>query len=141
MASFKFPYAEEFYYKPGTEEPSRIFRPKIPIRMKYKNNFNKWPISCVLDSGADYNLFPASWGISVGIAIKKGQGLIMYGIGGKEIKAYRHNISLFVNHYSFDTTACFSLDQQVPLLGRNDFFIHFDKVILEQKKLLVELIY
>ncbi len=118
-----------------------IFRPKIPVRMKYKHNFNKWPISCLLDSGADFNLFPAKWGDSVGITVKKGQELTMFGIGGKNIASYRHNVSLFVNHYSFDTTACFSFEQDIPLLGRDDFFKYFTKVIFDQSDLSVTLEY
>lgn len=116
-------------------------RPYIPIRLSYRHNFSKIETLCLLDSGADRNLFHSSLGESVGITIKKGKLVEHRGIGGISLLAYRHKIKLFVGTYSFETEADFSKDQTVSLLGRGGFFAFFKAITFKERDKVVNLVY
>lgn len=98
-------------------------------------------VNCLLDSGADRNLFPAQWGEAVGIKIKAGKETIHYGIGNNDIKAYRHTVKLYVGTYSFETQVDFSSQQSLPLLGRTGFFSCFKQIIFNERGKVVSLEY
>lgn len=141
MSVIKFDYAPEVFFNEKTRKVEYIYRPLIPIRLTYKRSFGKFPISCLLDSGADRNLFPAQWGETVGIKIKSGEEITHYGIGNKDIKCFRHKVILFVEAYRFEAEADFSFEQSFPLLGRDGFFKHFKKITFHEKERLIELKY
>jgi hypothetical protein len=117
----------------------QVYRPMIPVRLCYKHKISPFPISCLLDSGSDNNLFPAYFAQNIGIKLNQGKEISITGIGNIEIKAYRHKIKLFVGNKSFITTIDFSHDQQLALLGRNGFFNQFDKVIFKEKEKIIKL--
>ncbi|OGY27918.1 MAG: hypothetical protein A2802_02590 [Candidatus Woykebacteria bacterium RIFCSPHIGHO2_01_FULL_43_29] len=106
-----------------------VFLPYLKIYLSYKHNLNKIPIPCLLDSGADMNLFPAQWGETVGIKIKSVESEKISGIGMTEIYGYKHKVKLFVvGGKSFESEVYFCYSQQMPLLGRNGFFDKFKQI-------------
>lgn len=111
------------------------------MRFKYRQNLIKYPIKCLIDSGAGRNLFPAELGILLGIDIESGVPIVHQGIGKDTLKAYTHNISLFVGIFSFDTEVDFSYEHSFPLLGRYGFFEYFRKVMFNEEEKMVELQY
>lgn len=142
MPTIKFEYTPEVFVHPKTGKVGyHQYRPLIDARLCYKHNLNKYLVKCLLDSGADKNLFPAGWGKTVGINIEKGVKVKHFGIGNKDLTAFRHKIKLYVGSYSFDTSADFSYDQPFPLLGREDFFKYFKQITFQEKDHFVKLEY
>lgn len=141
MSVVKFDYTPEVFFNEKTRKVEYIYRPLIPIRLAYKHSFGKFPVNCLLDSGADKNLFPAQWGEAVGIEIKSGEIITHYGIGSKDIKCFRHKATLFIGAYKFETEADFSFEQSFPLLGRDGFFRYFKRITFHEKEHLIELRY
>lgn len=108
------------------------FRPYVPI------SISKWrretlPFHALVDSGADFCLFPASFLEVLNIDVKKGKRRVVYGIGEHKIGTYAHKVNLDINGYKFKSTIYFSADQYVPLLGREGFFNKFKEVSFDQK--------
>lgn len=140
MSEVKFEYLEQVSVeKDGVI--NIIHRPYIHIRLKYKNRFEKTPFLCLVDSGADRNLFPAEIGELLGVKITSGRKRIHTGIGGIEIDSYIHEMKMFVGGYSFNTEIDFSFDHKVPLLGRHMFFRHFNMITFREKEREVTLSY
>lgn len=112
-----------------------IYKPYISIRVgnPKSRQISKFPMQCLIDSGADSNLLPAVLGEVAGINILKGEPKIINGIGNSEIKAYRHFIKIYLGTTSFNTVADFSYEQKVALLGRDGFFDIFKSVSFYEK--------
>ena len=111
--------------------PEEIYFPFIPIRIAHDRKLSL-PFRALVDSGATRNLLPAALGIQAGIDILSGERVKIFGIGRKEITAYTHKIKVHLDLLSFETEADFSLDQDIPLLGREGFFNLFQKVIFDE---------
>ncbi len=141
MPRLSYIYFPDPYENPITKERSAIYRPYILVRLCNGHKISRGLVNCLLDSGSDRNLFPAGWGESVDINIKKGKELSILGIGGIEIKAYRHKVKLYVGDYSFESEVDFSFAQNKPLLGRDGFFNQFEEIVFNQNKKLVLLGY
>ncbi|MBI2431076.1 MAG: hypothetical protein HYV39_03615 [Candidatus Levybacteria bacterium] len=141
MPVIKFSYTPEVFINQETGKVNYIYRPLIPTRLCNKHIFSKFPVNCLLDSGADKNLFPAEWGEMVRLKIKSGKEVTHYGIGKKDIKAYRHKVKLYIGVYHFETEADFSYEQQFPLLGREGFFKYFERITFREKDHIVTLEY
>lgn len=141
MPIIRFEYTPEVFIHPKTEKVAYQYRPFIEVRLCYKYHLNKYLVKCLLDSGADRNLFPAEWGKTVRINIEKGEKVKHYGIGDKDLIAFRHIIKLYIGSYSFNTSADFSYEQKFPLLGREDFFKYFKQIVFFEKEHLVRLKY
>ncbi|MGH7203268.1 MAG: hypothetical protein ACREHC_02390 [Candidatus Levyibacteriota bacterium] len=118
-----------------------IYIPRISIYLSIKHNITSTDIKCILDSGSDFNLFPADIAEALGIKITKGKMREHIGIGNHTIIAYEHEVKLFVKDYNFKTTVHFSYDHKIPLLGRHSFFRFFKRVTFNEKALQVELEY
>lgn len=121
------------YKDPLTEKVEFTYIPVVPIRLSYKHKLVKFMVDCLLDSGADRNIFPADYARVLGINIKKGKLVEHIGIGGASLLAYAHIVKLFVGIYSFQTVVDFSENQTIPLLGRESFFKFFKQVSFNQK--------
>lgn len=141
MSVIKSDYTPRVFINLKTEKTEYLYTPLIDIRLCYKHRLSKNLIKCLLDSGADRNLFPAEWGEIVNINIKKGEKISHFGIGDMEIIAYRHKIKLYVGSYDFNTTADFSYEQKFPLLGREDFFKYFKQIIFYERERYIKLKY
>lgn len=115
------------------ERGKEIARPVVQILLNYKHGKMFGPLRALIDSGADYNLFPAQVGQLLGINIKKGQINATEGIGGKVITTYRHfGIKMFLEGYSFETFIDFSYEDVIPLLGQQGFFDKLKKITFDR---------
>lgn len=141
MASIKFDYFPYPFIPKSGSTPKLIFRPNVSIRLGLAKNHTIFPyeFNCVLDSGADNNLFHSSLGEAIGLNIKKGRERIVMGIGGAGIKVYNHQIKIYVGTYSFNTNADFCEHQSMSLLGRDGFFKFFKKVTFYENEQYLEL--
>lgn len=136
----KFNYQPRLYVDPVSGITKTIYLPLIPIRLAYKHKLGKVAVDCLIDSGADINLFPADWGESVGINILKGQKQIINGIGAIGVESFVHEVNLYIgSDIVFLTKANFSHCQEIPLLGRSGFFNHFKKISFLENERVVEL--
>lgn len=113
----------------------KIARPIIDLWLNYKHGKMFGPVQALIDSGADYNLFPTEVANIIGIRLTKGVLKIIEGIGDKRIKTYRHlGVKMFVEGYSFETFIDFSHEIKVPLLGQQGFFDKFKKISFDRVK-------
>src|SRR3989344_4691041 len=71
--------------------PSLVPRPLVDIHLNYKHG-TMIKLTALVDSGSDYNLFPADICNVLGINLKKGLLIKVQGIGDSPpIEAYRHH--------------------------------------------------
>ena len=129
----------KFYYQifpvidSNGKEIGEIARPVVKVLLNYKHGKIFGPISTLLDTGSDYNLFPAEIAEVLGISLRKGLVRITEGIGGKRIIAYRHSgITMYVEGHSFETSIDFSKEISVPLLGQQGFFDKFEQIVFKR---------
>lgn len=113
--------------------------------LQYQGKSLEFVFPSVIDSGADYCMFPAQFGEKIGIPIRNGNVQATAGIG--DDTAYFHSLSVHVGIegkvYYFDCYAGFmySLDRiGVGLLGRHGFFELFESVTFRHNVGVVELV-
>lgn len=126
-------YTEDYFVDPATGKSSYITRPFVKIRLKYNHKIDKFPTVCLLDSGADRNLFPSQWGQVLGINIYKGVERTHTGIGGTKLTSYTHNVGLYFGSYLFQTEVDFSDIQIFSLPGRVGFFKYFKSIVFDEE--------
>lgn len=131
----------KFFYEtfPVIDDTGKIVgnvaRPIVDVLLNYKHGRMVGSIEALIDSGSDYNLFPAEIADILGIRLVKGVLKVTEGIGGKTIKTYRHSgIKMYIEGYSFETFIDFSSEISVPLLGQQGFFDKFKKITLSRVK-------
>ena len=129
----------KFYYTPVLQRDKKgndIYAPKplINLAINYKKN-EPLAIWFLVDSGADYNLFPGYLGDLLNINVKKGEKRLASGIGGIQIESFFHEgIGIFVEGHKIETNGYFSYKQQIPLLGQNGFFDKCSKVLFNRRE-------
>lgn len=134
-----FRYKPDIYLDPNDRSKviAVIDRPKIPVRLNFNHKFfpTSAPVSCLLDSGADRNLFPAHWGESLGIKVKETKFHTTFGIGNQPpIIVYPHKgIKFYVGNelgtkIVFNSDIDFCYEHQIPILGREGFFKYFKRI-------------
>lgn len=139
MKDVTFYYIPDIYTDISTGKTIEILRPKIPVRLSANFNTSKVLIDCLFDTGSDRNLFPADWGRSLGLKIEKGKKVKIGGIGGKELIAYTHKVTLHIQGNKIITEADFSNEQNTPLLGRIGFMDKVEEIIINQKKRFIKI--
>ena len=124
----------------GTFPAKVMYSPRLRTFLSYKGTRQDVSFHSIIDSGADYCVFPAKFGESIGLDLTKGDHLPSYGVGGKDI-LYFHNIQINIviegDSWEFDCFAGFSsrLDERgVGFLGRHGFFELFEEVTFNQNK-------
>lgn len=134
LKSFKF--TDEPTLDPEKKKVIRyVSRALIRIRLEYGGKISTHPITCLIDTGCDSNLFPSSWGKSLGINIENGININYTGIGESSLLAYSHIVKIHIEdtNISFTTKVDFSEKQQTPLLGRSGFFMYFKRIIFDEE--------
>jgi len=119
--------------------PSKIVHaPILKTALLYKDN-EPFYFDSVVDSGADFCVFPASLGELAGIDITEGRNAFTFGVGGKET-LYFHKVKVQVTikdePWVFECQAGFSTKMNargVGFLGRDGFFDLFQEVAFNQK--------
>lgn len=135
MAKDSISFSYEHYPKTDSKTGKIIgekFYPIVIIKIKYGPQYSR-PFRALVDSGSDRNLFPAHIGESIGISFKKGESVIIKGIGNGETKAKTKKVKLCIDTNKYDSEIDFSYDQQMPLLGREGFFDLFESVTFNHK--------
>ena len=103
-------------------------------------------LECMVDSGADFNIFPTEFAYEyLGMSektLRKGEKFPLRGIGDIELKepAYGHQLVLKHPYFEFKTWIFFIDQQYPPLLGRRGFMDQFKRIEFneEGKKLVFE---
>jgi|SRR3990172_9347830 len=131
--SFSFTYFPFPFRDPKDYEIKEIFRPTVPIKIGFGKKVS-FAFQALVDSGSDRNLFPASIGEITGLNIRKGVKLEIMGIGRIKIISFTHEVTLYIEKCTFDVEIDFFYDQEVPLLGRNGFFICLRELILRRRR-------
>lgn len=136
----KFPYQKTYH----AADPRRplIARPFLPVYLHGKTKSARAPFFALLDSGADYVLFPSDLAKEVGIDdITTGRYEPIAAITGQNAEVYYHDglsIQLLGDNRRLPTVIGFSDKIILPVLGRS-FFRHFKSVVFNEAKEEVEL--
>lgn len=122
--------------------PNKINALRPVIKIEFDNpTRGKFSYFVLVDSGADYCMFHASIGESLGLNIKSGKPLIFYGTSGEPQQAYFHKITFKIGGHSHTADVGFSYDMEklaYGLLGQDGFFDKWN-VKFEYKKENVEI--
>ena len=122
----------------GDTPAKTIYVPILKTSLFYKNK-ERFDFDCIVDSGADFCVFPANLGELTGLDVFGGKHIMTFGIGGKEI-LYFHNVKVEViiknEPWIFECRAGFSTKlnaKGIGFLGRDGFFDLFQEVAFSQK--------
>ncbi len=102
-----------------------VLRPVIPVKLKNKDLEIGYEI--LVDSGADLCIFDAQIGEIIGIDVKKGKPMEVFGVGGKVSIYYLHKVTIVVGGHSYNIEAGFMPNvagNVIPygLVGQKGFF-------------------
>lgn len=136
-----YPHVPDPRFDPVTALVTSVNRPLIPIRLGFNGRVTPDVTDCLLDSGADSDLFPGWWGDEVGIPVAEGSVVELGGIGGHTIRAYRHRVTLVAGQREILANVDFCYRHDFPLLGRSGFFDHFAEVRFSESERMVRLEY
>ncbi|MBI2327475.1 hypothetical protein HYU92_04100 [Candidatus Curtissbacteria bacterium] len=114
-------------------KPSTVLRPLVDVQVNYKHG-QMIRLTALVDSGSDYNLFPADICRVLGINLTKGTLIRIKGIGdAPPIEAYRHfGIKIFFESLTIETFADFSSAHNQTILGQKGFFDQFQGIELRR---------
>lgn len=114
-----------------------IVDPTIPVEILTPGGF--FPFDLLLDTGADATLLPRFMAKVTGINLKGLPREQMFGIEKAEgVRAYRSRITLRIAKRVFSAVTFFSKSDSSPLiLGRADFFDHFNITFDNQRSKLI----
>lgn len=129
--SLVFAYGIKFG-KTGMVETTPIV--KVGVR---SNNGAWWPLFLTIDSGATISALPSSDAEALDIRLGSGTKLLVSGVGGEEILAWRHNIRLRFagDRHSFMVPFVFLNNPLAPrVLGREGIFDRFTLIFEEKKR-------
>lgn len=138
MSHITAPYRKIQIPARGNTLAKTIYAPILKTSLFYKNN-ERFDFDCIIDSGADFCVFPANLGELAGLDVFGGNNLVTFGIGGKEM-LYFHNVKVEViikdEPWIFECRAGFSTklnSKGIGFLGRDGFFDLFQEVTFNQK--------
>ena len=134
------PYTKIIIPKREDQLEKIIYSPLLETYLYFQNRETIFSFRCVVDSGADFCVFPAKFGELIGIEIKKGHEVLSFGVGGKET-LYFHQVKVGIivcdEVWKFQCFAGFSYKMNpkgMGLLGRNGFFDLFEEVSFNQNR-------
>ena len=124
----------------GSFPAKTMYSPRVRTFLSYRDKNQDVSFHSIIDSGADYCVFPAQFGENIGLKITEGDHLPSYGVGGKDT-LYFHKIKINLviedETWKFDCFAGFSVrlnERGVGFLGRHGFFELFEEVSFNQNK-------
>lgn len=126
----RFEYDLKEYIDPITGEKETFHWPFLTCHLQ-KRGFPVLPIKCLLDSGADFIIFPIELCGIFQVDLKKIPKAETEVVGGSTVTLYKvpystHQITIVIPGLKpVKETIAFCLGEKIPLLGRN-FFQHFD---------------
>lgn len=97
----------------------------VPLHLIGPNG-RHFPVTGIVDSGADCSLFPAEWASPLGIDITACETIgTKTASGAHEAWLWPDGITIRVLDKEIEIPAIFGANDE-PLLGRRDFFQHFE---------------
>jgi hypothetical protein len=129
LNSHVFPYGIKFQAGGRVE----LF-PAAKITLSNKEE-ERLSLFLLIDSGATISALPKGAADALGIDVKQGDQIHIFGIGGQEIQGWRHLIpALFEGGETFILPIVF-LDDNIPyILGRDGVFDQFTIIFDESKR-------
>jgi hypothetical protein len=114
-----------------------VLRPIIDIAIIYKDQ--RIRVGALVDSGADWCLFPVSIGEQLKIPVDQGKKMPFRGATATGM-AYFHEVTLEIRGWGYNCIVGFSSDLDVMggILGQYGFFDHYE-VNFNLKKELIEI--
>jgi hypothetical protein len=85
------PYTKIVIPSTGTTPEKIFYAPILETYLFYQQNQTIFSFRAVVDSGADFCVFPAKFGELIGLNVKEGMPLPFFGVGGGEI-LYFHKV-------------------------------------------------
>lgn len=123
---------------PFKEEKSPLFgkirRPIAEVYFKHKTKDVWQPVTMLIDTGADYTLFPKFLALPLGVTLSRDCKIIStQGVGGKSrVFLLKRKTSIRVGKFERQVPVGFLDNDYIPpLLGRQEFFETF-KVVFER---------
>ena len=103
----------------------RVIQPLIKVVLRYQQR--KHRIFALVDSGADFCLFPKDVADILGIQVRTGDSFLVTGIGGGRIPFFFHDIEILLDKHCIKTKVGFAASSigTAGLLGQQGFFEHF----------------
>jgi hypothetical protein len=132
------------YIKAALKEKSSVFgsnvlKPIIPIGLINKER--SLGFAALIDSGADFCIFPMGLAESLGVTIDKSKAEGFAGISGEPSRAYFSDLTIEIGGWRYKTLVSFSSDispRGYGILGQKGFFDFF-KVTFDLEKEEIEL--
>jgi hypothetical protein len=132
------------YIKAALEQRSSIFgsyilKPIIPVGLINKER--SLAFAALIDSGADFCIFPMGLAGPLGVTIDKSKAESFAGISGEPSKAYFSGLTIDIGGWKYETSVSFSSDispRGYGILGQKGFFDLF-KVTFDLQKEEIEL--
>ncbi len=107
--------------------------PAATIHVKSKEG-EELSLIMLVDSGASVSAVPSSLAPLLGINLKKGKPLIIYGISGKKIRAWQHEVLVRLGTSEIKLPLAFLTNNNAPrVLGRDGIFNYFTIVFEESR--------
>ena len=119
----------------------KIFRnvPSPIISFKIKGPKKWFGLEAYVDSGAFISIFAFKDAFRIGINPEKGRKIFVIVGDGGSIPVFLHKLNVKIGNIPFQATIGFSerLGVGFNLLGRKDFFAHFDITFSDRKKTII----
>ena len=131
----KFPYRKINLKHPFSSKPF-ILRPIIPISLRFNNRSIRY--EALIDSGADFNIFPLEIAENLGIKLERGKKIYFSSVSGDALDGVITDLVLELGSTRVETKVVFA---QVGngVLGQYGFFDNF-QIKFDLKKKEVEVI-
>ena len=139
MSYITVPYQKIQIPPRGDSLAKTIHVPILKTSLFHKNKERLFYFDSVVDSGADFCVFPANTGKAIGLDVQEGKNISTFGVGGKEtLFFHKVMVEVIINDQSwkFECWAGFSTrlnTKGIGFLGRDGFFDLFQEVSFNQK--------
>lgn len=139
MSYITVPY-QKIQIPPRLDFPAKtIYAPILKTSLFHKNKERLFYFDSIVDSGADFCVFPANVGKAIGLDVSEGKNILTFGVGGKEM-LYFHKVTVEViikdESWTFESYVGFSTKMNakgIGFLGRDGFFNLFQEVTFNQR--------
>lgn len=103
----------------------KLLRPIIPISLNHKNHTIRY--EALIDSGADFSIFPIEIARRLNISFKKENIIYFSGLEDNLIEGFKSKIILRIGKLEIKTNIVFAdLNGKSGILGQNGFFDLFE---------------
>lgn len=133
----QFDYARE----PGSPSgafpnKTEVLRPSIDITVKYGEE--SIDTSALIDSGADFCMFPYEVGEVLLIHVESGKDESIRGVGNISYPVFFHNVTIIVGGHVLEVFSGFGKCIPRPLLGQLGFFDRYSvKFELSKRRIII----